>query len=632
MVRDDLARCLGMLSATLLGAIASIGVAADPSACLYDAPAASAVPLTAAGLSERAGWNRIEEDNTSHVFQGTAVLTNDKIAAVLSKDVPELAVYSRQTQELSLCALLRPVCREQSDLKMRRVAIHENTSASVVVDAECVTADGQACHISFELAAGAAFVKTTAGKGVTTLTVKSPCRFAVLPDFFGDDMVLDAEQLGVSQAQIPAENFLLQMIGGGDAILMTVAQNRDNDIRVSLAQNSPRQIESVDISYGKEPNIWVAVLADKEIWHERGVTLNDADKVIEMNWHAPYQALWRVDFSAADGMTDSWQMLLQHPEGKYVMQNWFGEDSSQGQRFGGEFGDRDWNKPGRRRWNPVLGSFSYPCWIDNVGRAFMQPLKARRYVEGGEVCNFDGPAIVYPLDRVKQMPFVTPLEKLTVVDLVRMTLGVGPCEYILDLEGQKRNSRGVATCYARDVINAIYKENTQLQRAPAIDEHLTMAVSFIRNVRERIDQYVVFSREMAGYLEEQKKRDPACAKFCDELLAITKRTDQYFESKRQAIHTPEFAQETADRFRKELLTYSEKDAFTKCEAQMNVFTSIGGAQDGLVAACRTIVKTLRQRAGIAMAQHPELTDICTEVRNRTQKMLRNPTAYEAPQH
>lgn len=632
MVRNDRARCLGMLAAALLGAVASIGFAADPSVFLYDVPAASVAPLTAAGLADKAGWSRIEEDNTSHVFQGAAVLLNDKIAAVLSKDAAELTLYSRQMPGLLQCVRLRPVCQAPSELKLKKVVIQENASASVVIDAECLAPDGSACHFAFELAAGAAFVKTTAGKGVTKLTVQAPCRFAVLPDFFGDDMVLDAEQIRVAQAQVPAENFLLQMIGQGDAILMTVAQNRDSDIRVALAEGSPRQIGSVEISYGKEPNIWVAVLADKGIWHERGVALDDADKVTELDWRAPYQALWRVDFSTADGMSDSWQMLLQHPEGKYVMQNWFGEDSSQGQRFGGEFGDRDWNKPGRRRWNPVLGGFSYPCWIDNDGRTFMQPLKARRYVEGGDVCNFKGPAIVYPLDRVKQAPFVTPLEKLTVVDLVRMTLGVGPCEYILDLEGQKRNSRGVATCYARDVINAIYKERTQLQRAPAIDEHLALAVAFIRNVRERIDQYVVFCHEMTSYLEEQKKRDPACAPFCDELLAITNRADQYFAAKRQAIHTPEYAQEEADKFRQELLAYTEKDAFAKCEAQMNVFTSIGGAQDGLVAACRTIVKTLRQRAGLAMAQHPELTDICTEVRNRTQKILRNPTAYEAPQH
>ena len=139
-----------------------------------------------------------------------------------------------------------------------------------------------------------------------------------------------------------------------------------------------------------------------------------------------------------------------------------------GQRFGKEFGDRDWNKPGRKRWNPVLGSFAFPCWIDNDRRGYLQPLKERRCTEKGPVCNFAGPAIIYPIDRVKITPWNTPIESLTVVDLVRMTLGVGPCQYILDLEGQKRGTRGVATCYARDVINAIYKERRSVAE-PARD-------------------------------------------------------------------------------------------------------------------------------------------------------------------
>ena len=33
-----------------------------------------------------------------------------------------------------------------------------------------------------------------------------------------------------------------------------------------------------------------------------------------------------------------------------------------------------------------------------------------------------------------------------------------------------------------------------------------------------------------------------------------------------------------------------------------------------------------------MAINPELKEIATEIRTRTQAMLRNPTAYEAPQH
>jgi hypothetical protein len=346
----------------------------------------------------------------------------------------------------------------------------------------------------------------------------------------------------------------------------------------------------------------------------------------------PFTALWRVDWSTADKQTDSWEMLLQHPEGKYVMQDWFGQDEAAGQRFGQEFGPRDWNKPGRKRWNPVLGSFSFPCWVDLDGQGYLQPLKERRYAERGQAYNFAGPVVIYPIDRVKTPPFHTPLESLTVVDLVRMTLGVGPCQYILDLEGQKRNSPGVATCYARDVINALYKEGTQLQNRQTIEEQLALAVAFITNVRERIDLYVKFGQQMRAYLEEQKRRQPRHAEFLDEMLRVTQRLDEYFAANREKIHTPAFAQQNADSFRQKLLTYTEQDAYQKCAAQMGVFTSIGGAQDGLVAACRMVVKTLRQRAGIAMAVNPELKGIATEIRARTQAMLRNPTAYEAPRH
>ena len=94
----------------------------------------------------------------------------------------------------------------------------------------------------------------------------------------------------------------------------------------------------------------------------------------------------------------------------------------------------------------MLGAFQFPCWIDNDRQGYLQPLEAPRNKKSDEWPAFVGPAIIYPLDRLQAAPFQTPLEKLTVVDLVRMTLGVGPCQFILDLEGQKRNSRGVATC------------------------------------------------------------------------------------------------------------------------------------------------------------------------------------------
>lgn len=618
--------------AGLPGAGAEPNPSAGPSTFLYDVPEPCAARLADQWAANSRGWAPLAEDDTTHRFAGCAVAASDKIVAVFGKDTAQVDVYFRQEAGLRLCARLQPLGQGGVLLERTSLTIRENTRNSVAVEVGLDGRQGLSRHVTYELQTGAPFLKTTASGGVERLRVAAPCRFAVLPDFFGDDMLIDAAAIPAARAELPSENFLLHMLPGGDAMLLTVSESRDNDVEIALSGAAPREIISSEISYGKKPRVWIGILGGQGIWHEHSVALGDADKVIELAWKMPFPALWRVDWSTVDRLTDSWEMLLQQPDGKYAIQGWFGQEESEGQRFGAEFGDRDWNKPGRRRWNPVLGQFAFPCWVDNDGRAYLQPLKERRYVERGPVYPFVGPVVIYPLDRVPGPPLATPLERLTVVDLMRMTLGVGPCQYILDLEGQKRNSPGVATCYARDVINAIYQRGAQLQNRAVIEEHLALAVAFIRNVRERIDQYVRFGREMRDYLEAQKRLHPQHAAFLDEMLLVTRRLDQLFEEKRQRIHTPEYAQQTADRFRQSLLTYTGADAHAKCMAEMGIFTSIGGAQDGLVAACRMIVKTLRQRAGMAVAVHPELKDIAAEIRARSHAILRNPTAYEAPRH
>jgi len=605
---------------------------AEPSTHLFDAPDAPAGSLAESWLAHQSEWSGLPEDDTTHQFRGSPVFLNDKIVAVLAKESPLLEVYSRQTQRTKLCARLQPGCEGHAGLKRTSLTIKENSRGAVSFAVGFVTPANERRQITYELNAGQPFIKTTASAGVEKLRVQAPCRFAIIPDFFGDDIVVDAATIPVSQAELPSENFLLHLEHGGEAILMTVSASRENDVAVALSETKPREILYSDIDYGKKPHIWVALLADKEVWHERTIERSDAGKVIPLDWQMPFPALWRVDWSKADKLNESWEMLLQNPDGKFVIQDWFGKKESEGQSFGEEFGARDWNKPDRQRWNPVLGSFKFPCWVDNHQQGYLQPLDPPQNQRGREWPVFDGPAIVYPLDRLSAALFRTPLERFTIVDLVRMTLGVGPCQFILDLEGQKRNSRGVATCYARDVINAIYKEGSQLRQEQVIDEHLDRCVAFIRNVRERIDLYVQFGHEMSAYLEEQKRLYPSQAGFLDECLALARKLDQSFAQDRERIHTPAYAQQNADSFRTNLLHYAGPNAFKKCEAQMAVFTSIGGAQDDLVASCRMIVKVLRQRAGLALATDHELKDIATEIRNRTQTMLRNPTAYEAPRH
>ena len=208
--------------------------AAVPLAYLCDGPAAPASP------PER-GWTRLEEDDRGHRFAACPMLTNDKIVAVLKPGAAAIDLYWRQTQGLKLCARLQPVCGGSAEFERDSVAIRENSRASVAIQVEFRSPRNEPCHITYELAAGAAFLTTTAGPGVESLRVRAPCRFAVLPDFFGDDIVVDAAAIPVPRAELPSENFLLNMIQGGEAIVMTVSESRANDIAVALSGDARRE-------------------------------------------------------------------------------------------------------------------------------------------------------------------------------------------------------------------------------------------------------------------------------------------------------------------------------------------------------------------------------------------------------
>lgn len=107
--------CAGRLAVFFVCGIAlALGAepASEPLTYLYDAPAASAARLSGEELSNKSGWSAVEEDDTTHRFQGCSVMVNDKIVAVLNKDTPEVALYSRLGNQLKLCARLQPVCND----------------------------------------------------------------------------------------------------------------------------------------------------------------------------------------------------------------------------------------------------------------------------------------------------------------------------------------------------------------------------------------------------------------------------------------------------------------------------------------------------------------------------------------
>lgn len=599
----------------LVFVLSGVALAADdvgPAVSVFDTRAGSSAPLPSAVLDNRPAWNRIAEDVTTHRFGGDAVLLNQRLAIVIREDAPGAELYGRGDKAFRLRAVLSPIAAGPAGRIASRSLV-ENTAGQAAIDATWSLADGMQARLRFELQAGQPFVKTQGRDGAQRLRVQAPCRLAVLPDFFADDIVVDATELPPQRVELPGENFLMHLVGHDEAIVLAAWSQRDEDIAVALdGQGRDRRIVASEIPYGAKGDVSVVVLEGPGIWHSHEVRKADTDQIIPLRWKAPFPAQWRMDWRQDDGLTDSWEMIVQQPDGTYAKLDWFGQPDAHG--------TPDWMKPDRKRWTTVLGTFQYPCWIDQQGQGFLQPLRRPG--------KFLGPAVLYPINRVP----ATPLTAFTFVDLMRATLGVGPCQYVLDVEGQKKRAEGIATCAARTKLDTIYANKQQKAQRAEVEQALVDVLAFVRHIRTRIEAYAAFGRQTLAYLADQRKAQPELAGFFSEMEMLAQRIEAEVSKRREAIQTPDYATQLVDQFRTTLVGYEGDDALKKCKKITAGLVRIGGNQDELVGQCRVCVRVLRQRAALAMAVDPRTAPVAKELRRRCQEMLRSPTSYEAPRH
>ena len=171
-----------------------------------------------------------------HEFAGDAVFLNNRLAVALRRGGHGAELYSAGAEGWKERAALVPVGQGPTDpgkIQLSSVKVVENNPGDVKVEA-AFQADGKPLSVGYELKIGQLYVKTEPKEGVRALRVEAACRFAVMPDFFADDIMLDATELPVARAELPSENFLLEMLEGNDALLMSVWTEQDEDVAVTL--------------------------------------------------------------------------------------------------------------------------------------------------------------------------------------------------------------------------------------------------------------------------------------------------------------------------------------------------------------------------------------------------------------
>jgi hypothetical protein len=571
---------------------------------VWDTGRPSAESLLPEAISAKTGWSQIQPDQKPPAsFTGDAVATNGRILVVIRKQGAAVEVHSGGEVAAPRVRCVLQAAGGEPAARLIRVALVENTKGVVCLEASFQTTKGTGLAARFRIKKGDVALETVPGAGASGLRVECPGRFAMLPDFFADDIVIDAAKIPLAAVEVPSENFVLHMAGNGEAIAMCVFENRDQDVRLTLSgDGEKRVVTGSEIRFGKDRKIWIGLLEAPQIWHV-AAKAGDTGKVSRMDWKIPFRAQWRVDFHRTDDLIDSSTLLLQEKkDGDYLKPTLTGDVHS------------GW-APQKITPEQVRKGY-YPAWSDPEGQVYLMPSDWPAVLRG--------PVILFPMNRVAE----TPPDLFTVVDLARNCLGAGPCDYILDLEGHKDQYKGRATCGVRDILGRIYSNKQQKEKHDDVEKCLKDGLTFVTHIRSRVAAYLEFANKTKQYLAEQGKAHAELKGSIGGLEKILQEMDACVAARQGKIKTPADVAEMNEQFRKDVLDYEGPDALEKCKKYTSALVEIGGNQDELVAECRRVVKALRQRAGIVMAMEPGMAAVAGEIRTRTQEVLRNPAWHE----
>ncbi|MCL4691831.1 MAG: hypothetical protein KJ060_04885 [Candidatus Hydrogenedentes bacterium] len=502
--------------------------------------------LPSAELSTKEGWQIVEADVADHAFSGDAVLLNDALALVLRQASGSAELYSQVDGVFTFRASIGPQSGGSDvAIQMQEAVIEENTPGTVAVRATYQVGGGEPQTLQYRVVTGQIFVEVTDTAGLGSVAVRLDSRYLVVPDFFANDLVYDATDFVSDRAGLPAENFVIHLVEGGDALVTCVWKDREQSATAIVDRSVP-SILGTDIDIANDGLVWVSLLERPDVWHEADLSAKDGDTAID--WTPPFPARWRADFLSGSESAESWNF----------------ED-----------------EPNPAYESPFHGSMAYPCWFDS-SRAFIQApgssdLPAQK-------------AVIYPIDRTQG----TPLNVFCLVDIMRATLGFGACQYVLDLEGLDAQS-SPTPALVMEWVEKQFKAGRAERSRDTIVERLNAMTDHVTHADQRIKAYGAFGRELIGLLGDNKELATGIgvAEAARKMGVIASELEQSI-GVYEAMEDPVVA--TREASAGVVAAIGQTDGLDRCERIAQELHAIGEAQDRILSEARMAARRIAQLA------------------------------------
>ena len=553
-----------------LGADDSAGIAeyqpGTPFTYLFDTGSRSAHPLSPKALAAKDGWTLIPEDETEHEFQGDTVLTNDKLAVVLRREGPGAEVYSQAAGGARFRAVVMSAPRKAVAVTgAPSLRIVENGLGAVMVEAD-LQGDGQsgACTAAFRLTTGQAMLEMTGLGAADRFFVWSVTRYVVVPDFFADDMVFSAATCDLNRFGLPAENFLLNLLDGGDAMLTCVWRSPNQDAYAVLTGEGPeRRIHGCEFAGGEDETLWVAVVEQPDIWHGALLT---GQRDTRTDWEPPFDASWRFDVVSAGPLTGSLDLSRAQIEKTLL----------------GELDRRD------RSAEAQETQFALPAGALPTS------------------------VLLYPLDRNAS----TPLTTFCPTDVLRSTLGVGPCQYILRTEGLASDA-DPTPANVMDWVEEQFDKGKEAESTDQIRKRLGGMIGHMEHVQARIDEYRALVKELRT-LSAAEEGNANARRAAQTVVSVLSELEQTIASSERKAEPAARASELAEQV---VGLIGKGNAPEACQGLAVKLRLLGALQDLTLSRCRMLLRWLRQEARMCAIREPDSAEFAREVQSRVERFL-----------
>lgn len=522
----------------------------------------------------------------AYAFKGNAVIENPHAILAFSSQGGRVIIYTKRDSRKQI--ELVPLQLKGKDNREIQFSLLQNTGDEVSLKVS-FSGSGVRDGLDVIFSVGRSeIISVHPEKTIRGMSVAGEIAYGVAPHFIGDDLIIDPHKYpSLDKLCIPCENLFLGLLKGQESVLVLTWPPGQQALNLVPDQSGSPQglIGSVEFrTDGKA--FYLALLTAAGIWHQEPLQRTYLERDIKVGWQRPFPAKWKTQLLEGDVRTT------------FVF-----KESKQ------------------KIWRGVIGHYTHPVWFEGDAGVYRLSKKIPP----------KGRSIVYFTERNG-----TPSSVSTPVDIMKDALGRATSDAILDIPGRvlrthhRRGPDGIrraCTCGCTATIEAVFKEDQEVQRQAYVEGAVDDMVYFVERHVARIEEYQAFARDIIALLKQKLKSDNRLKAYVVPLVLTAEELREEYERARDHMKTLAYTNRLA-RQTKALTRRKKTGNLQACLELGKQWRAMGAAQDDVIAQSHRIVRKLFQQAGYGCVETPQARKLARDVMTRCRQCLRNPDGYE----